>query len=116
MEIYNAYIKEIRPIEDLNYIDYIHLLELNIEFAKRHQIKPRLPETYGNIVKEGRYGGYILYGDLNEYRDYFGNYDKLPYKIKRSDLLRISNCHINEKGMITKNRWGDQEYGDYIYE
>ena len=57
-------IKEIKPQP------YIALLEKNISFAKRHNamylnnpMYPKLPETFGLVAIETRYGNFDMYYD-----------------------------------------------------
>ena len=51
-------------IDNLNIELKLHILELNIAFAKREASYPKYPETYDNIVEEIKPGNYVIYGSL----------------------------------------------------
>lgn len=48
-------------IDNLNVELKLHILELNIAFAKKTASYPKYPETYGNIVEEMKHGNYVIW-------------------------------------------------------
>lgn len=90
---------QIRRITDLNWETYIHLLELNIELAKVSRVKPKLPETYGNIVCIDDYC-LTIYGNLTI------NNEMISSSLT---LMRCADCVINGNGKVIKNRWGNRD-------
>lgn len=96
-----------KPISELPTDLYIHLLENNINFGRRFNQKPRIPENYENIVITGKIKGYYtIYGDLN----YLDISQKDLESMSEYRIFTVANCLIDNKGNIQKNRWGDSDY------
>ena len=86
-------------IDNINTELKLHILELNIAFAKKTASYPKYPETYGNIVEEMKPGNYVIYGSLP--RD--------TNNITYLQLLKFANCFVDKNGYVIKNRWGDDD-------
>ena len=86
-------------IDNINTELKIHILELNIAFAKRNASYPKYPETYGNIVKEIKPNNYLIYGSLP------CDTNNITYL----QLLKFANCFVDKNGYVIKNRWGDDD-------
>lgn len=92
---------EQKDMDELYNFIKIHILELNISFAKRNKSYPKDPDTYGNVCIMNKDNTYTIYGEL----PIFINYEKSIY----SQLLRKCDCFIDENGLVIKNRWGDDD-------
>lgn len=77
----------------------LHILELNIAFAKRAGSYPKYPETYNNIIFETDNSNYILYGSLR------GGTAKMTYL----RLTQLAECLISKDGYVITNRYGDDD-------
>lgn len=77
----------------------LHILELNIAFAKKAGSYSKYPETYNNIIVETDNNNYILYGSLR------GSTAKMTYL----RLTQLAECLISKDGYIIKNRYGDDD-------
>ena len=86
-------------IDNINIELKLHILELNIAFAKREASYPKYPETYGNIVEEIKPGNYVIYGSLS------CDINNITYL----QLFKLANCFVDKNGYIIKNRWGDDD-------
>ena len=92
---------KVDSIYNINIELKLHILELNIAFAKKTASYPKYPETYGNIVEEIKPGNYVIYGSLP------CDTNNITYL----QLLKVANCFVDKNGYIIKNRWG---YDDKI--
>lgn len=90
---------KVDSIDNLNEELKLHILKLNIAFAKRNASYPKYPETYCNIVEEVKPGNYVIYGSLP------CDTNNITY----SRLLRVANCFVDKNGYVIKNRWGDDD-------
>lgn len=86
-------------IDNLNIELKLHILELNIAFAKREASYPKYPETYDNIVEEIKPSNYVIYGSLP------CDTNNITYL----QLLKFANCFVDKNGYVIKNRWGDDD-------
>ena len=86
-------------IDNLNIELKLHILELNIAFAKKTASYPKYPETYDNIVEEIKPGNYVIYGSLP------CDTNNITYL----QLLKFANCFVDKNGYVIKNRWGDDD-------
>lgn len=86
-------------IDNLDSEIKLHILELNIAFAKKYGSYPKYPETYNNIIVETDNNNYILYGSLR------GSTAKMTYL----RLTQLAECLISKDGYIIKNRYGDDD-------
>ena len=86
-------------IDNLNIELKLHILELNIAFAKKNASYPKYPETYDNIVEEIKPGNYVIYGSLQ------CDTNNITYL----QLLKFANCFVDKNGYVIKNRWGDDD-------
>ena len=72
-------------IDNLNIELKLHILELNIAFAKREALYPKYPETYDNIVEEIKPGNYVIYGSLP--------CDTNNITYLHEDIIKLSNTY-----------------------
>lgn len=86
-------------IDNINTKLKLHILELNIAFAKKWALYPKYPETYGNIVEEIKPGKYVIYGSLP------CDTNNITYL----QLVKLANCFVDKNGYVIKNRWGDDD-------
>lgn len=90
---------KVDSIDNLNEELKLHILELNIAFAKRNASYPKYPETYGNIVEETKPNNYVIYGSLP------CDCDNITYL----RLFQLANCFVDKNGYVIKNSWGDDD-------